>query len=532
MFDQLKLQFDNLINFQINENEFYQYINNLITSKIINDEYIINLIKSNIFISSKYNSQFYNLLLYLNDKQLLKRDHYNQLIKHNYYICKDIINLKNYEVIDFISDIYNNYDTITESNIFNYLNTIIKLLKKDIDHHHFLLLLNNYPDYINRYIIIRDYIYYKEIHKSYKEWCNKYPNLWSQIIDITKDLNIVNFNNILSFINYFDIDKKELFNHLINKLNIIVETINDYNITPIFNFLIEYSFNKKELITIYKSLFLMLLSESRFENSIYYIIHNKYYLDEYKQNIIDYLKNIIQINYTNSNNIHNNYYIKCYDFIFDNILDINIMINNGHLDKTIKNYYHLQLNDRFVSMLIFSNILLYLISYIFNNNIDYDFNKYDKNIICDIMNNYIDHNKDKSSDKLNKMINEYINNINTFNNDCNNISLKKSIDNNYKYNNYKLIFNIIVNNIQIDNIDYLLDYINNNTNSINYYNKNDKIYNIKILRFLDRYHKKITNKYTNLENKLKNYKLNISYISKILNHKICDDLCKKIFDYL
>ena len=120
--------------------------------------------------------------------------------------------------------------------------------------------------------------------------------------------------------------------------------------------------------------------------------------------------------------------------------------------------------------------------------------------------------------------------MNNFEYICYDNNLRSMIDKNFKYNNNRLLYQIIINDIKIINIDNLLDYMNNNKNTIIVYD--DKIYKIKLRRFIDRYHKKIINKYTNLEYLFNQYKLNISIISKISNHKICDDLCKNILDYL
>lgn len=543
MFDELKLQTDKLINFQINESEYFDYINDLINSGIINDQYILDIIRFNIFIESKYTSRFYHLLLFLNDKQLLKKEHYTQLIKQNYNICNDIINLNNYQVINFIDDIKNNYNTINH-NLVNYLRTIIKLIKNDIDNHRFLLFLNIYPELINRMpVFIKNYIYDKNIHISYKEWSNKYPKLWSHLLDFyninfSNDLNFVSFNNLLQNIKHFDIDEEILFNMLIDKLNVIILTMNEYKSTPIYNFLIEYSFNKKELFLKYITLFHMLLCESKFVKTIFFIIHKKYYLDEYKHKIVNYLKNIIGINYDyidiisynyHINIISHNYHIHFFDFVFDNILDINTMITN-HLHYEIEKFYKTHVLYGSNNIYLYSNLLLYLVKYIYNNNIDYNFNKYDKLVRCDFLNHYIDYNIDTSSNKFIDDINNYIDDINNFEYICYDNNLRSMIDKNFKYNNNRLIYQIIKNDIKITNIDKLLDYMNNNKNTIITFD--DKIYKIKLCRFLDKYHKTILNKYNNLEYLFNQYKLNISYISKISNHKICDDICKNIFDYL
>jgi hypothetical protein len=169
--------------------------------------------------------------------------------------------------------------------------------------------------------------------------------------------------------------------------------------------------------------------------------------------------------------------------------------------------------------------LIYLINYIFVNNIEYDFNKYDKLIRCDILNEYISYNKDFNK-KFNIMINNYVENMNEFEYKCD-TNLRNYINNIHKNNNNKLVYNIIYYDIKINNINKLLDHMN--TNNVKY---NNKIYNIKLYRFINKYQNKIINKYSNLEKLNNNYKLNISYMSKIFNNKICDDLCKNIFDYL
>jgi hypothetical protein len=526
MFTELKEYIDNLIIWKISEQDFYNYIDNLIHSNIINDEYILDLIKNNVFRSSKYNSKFYHLLLYFNDKKLLKKIHYSQLIKQNYNVNKDIINLDEYNVIDFLNDINNDISGVY---LFNYLSTIIKLLKDE--DHKFLLYLNDNPDYLNRYPIIEKYIYNKTIHIEYLEWNNKYPKLWNKIIEYY--INDYDFRSSFKHLNHFNIDKKILFDIFYNKLNDLMKYTNDYDLKTIINFLIEYSYSNKDLIK-YTILLNIILNDTKYENNIFYIIHNKYYsagqtlksfsnTDDHKQKIINYL--------INNNNIYCNvldeYSDSLYDFLFDNILDINIYINN-YLDLYIDKYYMLKLNDNSVTMNIFNKLLLYLINYVFVNNIDYNFNKYDKLIRCDILNEFIIYNKNLNDnlDKFNFMINNYIENINEFEYICD-VNMKNYINNIHKKDNNKLVYNIIYYDIKINNIDKLLEYMNNN--NIDY---NDKIYRMKLYRFINKYQNKINNKYNKLEKLNKNYKLNISYLMKTLKNKICDDLCKNIFDYL
>jgi len=515
MFIELKEYIDNLIIWKINEQEFHNYIDNLIYSNIINDEYILNLIKYDVFKSSKYNNKFYHLLFYLNEKKLLKKNHYSQLIKQGYNINKDIINLDEYNVIDFINDINNNISGIF---LYNYISTIIKLLKDE--DHNFLLYLNNNPDYINRYPIINEYIYNKTIHKEYLEWNNKYPKLWNKIIEYY--INDYDFRSSLKHLNHFNIDKKILFDIFYNKLNDIIKYTNDYDLKAIINFLIEYSFINKDLIK-YTILLDIILNDTRFENNIFYIIHNKYYLDEHKQKIINYLK----LNNNIYCHIIDEYSDSLYDFLFTNVLDINIYINN-YLDLYIDKYYMLKLNDNTVTMNIFNKLLLYLLNYIFVNNIDYNFDKYDKLIRCDILNEFIVYNK-KSCDNLDKfnfMIDNYIENINEFEYISDN-NMRNYINNIHKKDNNKLVYNIIYYDIKISNIDKLLEYMNNND-----IEKNDKIYRMKLYRFLNKYQNKIKNKYNKLEKLNENYKLNIDFLMKTFKNKICDDLCKNIFDYL
>ena len=45
MFDELKSYTDKLINFEINEYEYFDYIDDLINSHIINDQYILDIKK-------------------------------------------------------------------------------------------------------------------------------------------------------------------------------------------------------------------------------------------------------------------------------------------------------------------------------------------------------------------------------------------------------------------------------------------------------------------------------------------------------
>jgi len=261
----------------------------------------------------------------------------------------------------------------------------------------------------------------------------------------------------------------------------------------------------------------------------------------------------------NNNNIYchviDEYSDSLYDFLFDNVLDINIYINN-YLDLYINKYYMLKLNNNSVTMNIFNKLLLYLINYVFVNNIDYNFNKYDKLIRCDILNEFIVYNKklyavgtdlslDKSLaqknvvnttffngtfgdnlDKFNEMIDNYIENINEFKY-ISDVNMRNYINNIHKKDNNKLVYNIIYYDIKINNIDKLLEYMNNN--DIDY---NDKIYRIKLYRFINKYQNKINNKYNKLEKLNENYKLNISYLMKTFKNKICNDLCKNIFDYL
>jgi len=515
MFTELKQYIDNLINWKISEQDFYNYIDNLIHSNIINDDYILDLIKYNVFRSSNYNSKFYHLLLYFNNNKLLKKIHYSQLIKQNYNVNKDIINLDEYNVVDLLDDMNNN--NISGLYLFNYLTTVINLLKTKEYDHKFLLYLNNNPDYINRYPIINKYIYDKTIHQEYLEWNNKYPKLWNQIIDYY--INDFDFRSSLNNLNHFNIDKKILFDKFYNKLNNLIDYTNDYDLRTIINFLIEYSYLNKDLIK-YTILFDLIISNIRYQNNIIYIIHKKYYLNDHKQKIINYLK-------TNNNiycNVLDEYHIDFYNFLFDNILDINTHIKN-YLDLYINKYYDIKLNDHHMSIKIYNNLLIYLINYIFVNNIEYDFNKYDELIRCDILNEYISYNKN-FSDKFNIMINNYVENMNEFEYKCD-TNLRNYINNIHKNNNNKLVYNIIYYDIKINNINKLLDHMN--TNNVKY---NDKIYNIKLYRFINKYQNKIINKYNNLEKLNNNYKLNIRYVSKIFNNKICDDLCKNIFDYL
>ena len=119
---------------------------------------------------------------------------------------------------------------------------------------------------------------------------------------------------------------------------------------------------------------------------------------------------------------------------------------NIHMNKHVNYYYKIKLNDNSVTMKSWSNMLLYLISYIFNNNIDYNFlTKYDKLITCDIINEYFNNNN-YSNDLfvLNNLINEYVGDFTLFSFMVNeNNFLTNYIIKCHKNNNLNLVFNII-----------------------------------------------------------------------------------------
>lgn len=217
MFTELLNQTNKFISCYITEEEYITYINDLIKSNIIDQDYITNLIKSNIFYQHKYNNILNMLLNIFNKNNLLKNDHYSLLIRNNNDI--NVSYFDNYDIIDYIDDLY---DYITNNDINNKVKCHLINIIKNISNNHesLLLLLNDYPECFNKYKEVKDYIYDKQIHISYKEWPNKYPNLWSNIKNYyTLDPNFLNIRNIdvyeISKHNVnFDIDLSNLYEEI------------------------------------------------------------------------------------------------------------------------------------------------------------------------------------------------------------------------------------------------------------------------------------------------------------------------------
>jgi len=504
----------------INETEYYKYIDSNIS-----DKFILDIIINNVFLSNKYESTLYHLLIHFNNKKLLKKHHYTQLIRQNYNVNQDIINTDEYTVIDLINDV-KNIKTITIY-LFNYLKTIIKLIKTEEDNHQFLLLLNQYSDLINKFQFIEIYVRNKDLHKSYKEWPIKYPLLWTKILNfynLKQDdyylFALFGIKEKICYMEHFDIEIKNLMYQIIENIEVYEQNNSIYNFMLTLNCLLDYTFaNYTESNKQFYKIFNVILSNNIYETIFYKIIGQKYYYDKDIPKLIAYIKRNIDITY------HPKYVIPStclkifYDFIFTHMYDINTVIKKN-LYNLIDVYYRLKLNDNNIKMNQWSGLLSYLLNYIFNNNIEIKLN-YDNLILSDIINEYFENNQynGDNSNVLNDLINEYISNF-TLDFDCS-VNMLKS--------NLKLVYNIVMNNIKILNADKMLEFIDKNNKEI--FDNNDKEHQIKLYRFIDKYNNKIKG-YKNLENKWKHYKLNISYISKVVNNLICDDLCKNIFDYL
>jgi hypothetical protein len=304
--------------------------------------------------------------------------------------------------------------------------------------------LENLPFGINNKLYnddkIYNYLLKKNLH-NYKEWPEKYPNIWSAINN--KILNNYNLDKLVKLSNYihFDIDYDinllndytDIINYLISDYGFITDEIDKRKVyTNMLCLYIEESFKRKTqhyVSIIDKCLEILnnnnrLLNDKPFKTIIYYCLYNKYYNDEIKLRIDELLKNqhkyledIIR-DFDYKIDIKDKYYTKkillnefkydikldlnkeveFYDMMFNNHYDINELFkyiigdsvitsdfNNG-IDSYaiyygIKKMYEMELYDKIDKIKNIKNMCVYLNILDFNNLNEYDIKFLIENIL-------------------------------------------------------------------------------------------------------------------------------------------------------
>ena len=490
--------------------------------------------------------------LFSSSKDFLNKDHFIELINRNILIDEKLLNLGIYNIYDYFNDIKLLDDKNDTAGTFgdnyiikrNHIYNIIKYIKTDEERDIILLFINENIKYYGFQDIML-YIHDKDKQKSYKEWNVKYPRLWKKLLEINnipipfKNDIYLNLFRDIDILEYFDIDIEKYRNMLLDNIDkVFTNNSNKFNNGLInkdsINYFLSYTFNSNSLDK-FNIIFNAILSNNRYFDCIIYIIKNDIYNNDDINKIVNYYK----INNLVLDHVIKPCDYKYLDFIFKYIYNI---------DKTIQsykfnNYTNLTMTQNDIDSCKYELIFLqYLIRHIFINNIDYDFDKLNKDSIIFILNDFIKNNEIKSSyvifyDLLKKCINEYVYLDEILNScifkyihsACNNI-IKNIINNNIDHKDINLLkyINKYYNEIKSSNI------IKNNliNNIITLINNNE--FNKKFYRYLDKYRSEIKkNNYKNLENNLLNYNLKISFISKLNNKSnIGYDVSKLIFDYL
>ena len=303
-----------------------------------------------------------------------------------------------------------------------------------------------------------------------------------------------------------------------NEIDSLLSKIFDNTIYDILDHYYKNDMNK------FNKLFNKLILKSNHNCYIYYIIDNKYYNNNQKKQIIDYLINIDDIQNTCISELKYNINNKnIFNFIFDNkLLDINIVFDYIYslIDRCSKNtmiwFYEIDNG---------ASLTYCLYNYIIDNNIDYLYIKMlDHEEVIDMFIFMIKKNLPYYIDKLEIFdIYKYVN-----------INILRTIEKKYlnKYD-YDFIKNIIIYYNKIDKyffndtnyITKLLDFI-----EINYENIDVDIY--IFYRYLSYNKKYIDDKYIILKEYLEEYNFLIKIVNDFTSNKLPNDIIKLIIDYL
>ena len=407
----------------------------------------------------------------------LENDIYYIRLSYDYDIDKLLILMKNSDVLYNIKYLYDKYRVIGFND--DIIHKILKYINFNLQKENII-----YDDII-------DYIEDKSIYKTYIGWNIKYQCLYDEILNkynikyryLLDNMSDENFYNKVKL---FDLDEY-IETYIIDQFHICFyhEKI-DY-IMVIFKIIYN---NDKYDDKYYEFLNLLFNSNSKID-IISYIIINKYYKSRDINRFIDYYKNKMKITINNIflRREFDNYEFS--EFIFNNILNIDEIINN-------KEY-----------MLLLINKKSYITSYILNHII--------KNNFCDLLDNKI--NKDLLNLSLNYYIDKYdINEI--F------ISYLLVLDD---YISYELCIkiikqiNIIKNLCNDDQCGKINEIIINKMN--NYNEILDKDYRY-IIRYLDRFNKE------RIDNEIYDeYLKEINMMNEITENILGKDLIKLIHEY-
>ena len=488
-----------------------KHLNKLINSnswKLQDKNEIKEYINENIILTNDYNKELHNYiylkiifissLISLGDKFYIDFKEFNIInyidIGYNYNDYDNIIIsleqlyklLNNYDIviIDEFTSFISRFLSITNNNISNNYNSLLKICKK------------------SKYIILCDAIYREDSflltkklfncnNKNYIFYYNKYKKCHNKIINnylFNKEFNIN--NNIISFLNKFNIN-----NQINNNDNIIICSDSVKICKLIYDYFINLYKNQKE--------YFIIITKDNYNKEIINDCNNTF-----KNKCVIFSPKItygidIQIKYNNIYCIYKGKSINSY--LMMQQLSRSRNCNNINILSLFKDK---KISKKILSFNLFKDIYLKHIKHI----------KKDKKLNNLLKNNNIINYIDvilNMNEKINKKYNDYMDFIEiiiynkyyeylTRNNKL--ISLKFICEyQGYKFNNYKLDNltndNILINNENNDNyINIILNELNlnKNYNSLNNIINNDNISN------------DIKNKYINIKNEL----------DEILNKKI------------